>query len=397
MDRAGELRSNFRHLYADVFWFGILAGSAAGFLSIYAARLGASGLQIGWLTAGPALVNLFFSLPAGQWLADRSLIRITFWAALCQRLGYLALVFWPWLLPERFQVTTIIWLILFTSLPGTVLAISFNSMLAAAVPSEWRAEVVGKRNALLAISTTLSYLVSGQILDWVAFPGNYQVVFALGAGGGILSTYHLGQLRLATAEGAPHAVHSGVQRRLDLSLLRGVFGRFMLAYLFFYTFQNLCLPLFSLAYVNSLHLTDGMISLGSAMFYMTMMLSSLRLRGLANRFGHRRLLAISAPLLSVYSLLIGLARGAFLFWVASLVGGIIYGVLSASLINRLMERVPDGQRPAGMAFHNLALNLGMLAGSLGGPLLGDAIGIQQAILVGAGLRLLAGFLVIYWG
>jgi MFS family permease len=396
VDRVGGLRPNVRHLYADVFWFGILAGSAVGFLSIYSARLGASGLQIGWLTAGPALVNMIFSLPAANWLADRSLIRVSFWAALWQRLGYLVLIALPWLFSDERQVMAIIWLTLLMSLPGTVLAISFNSLLAAAVPSEWRAEVVGKRNALLAITTMLSFLVSGQILDQVAFPQNYQIVFALGAAGGIMSAYHLGRLRLV-AGGNSQPAHPGARRRLDYSLLRGTFGRFMSAYLIFYIFQFLCLPLFSLAYVNSLHLTDGMISLGNALFYTTMTLISLRLGWLANRYGHRRLLAVSAPLLSVYAALIGLAQGPFLFWVASLVGGVVYGVLSASLINRLMERVPENQRPAGMAFHNLALNLGMLVGSLSGPLLSDAVGVQQAILIGAGLRLLAGMLMVRWG
>ena len=36
------------------------------FVAIYAARLGATGFQISLLTAGPAVVNLFFSLPAGR-------------------------------------------------------------------------------------------------------------------------------------------------------------------------------------------------------------------------------------------------------------------------------------------------------------------------------------------
>jgi len=45
-------RANFGHLYGDIFWFGILAGSAMAFLNIYAVRLGASALQIGLLTPG---------------------------------------------------------------------------------------------------------------------------------------------------------------------------------------------------------------------------------------------------------------------------------------------------------------------------------------------------------
>ncbi len=54
-------RSNIRHLYADIFWFGILGGSALAFLNVYAARLGATAMQIGLLTAGPAIVNLLIS------------------------------------------------------------------------------------------------------------------------------------------------------------------------------------------------------------------------------------------------------------------------------------------------------------------------------------------------
>jgi len=42
-----EYRANFLHLYLDIGWFGIVSGSAINFLNIYAARLGASALQIG--------------------------------------------------------------------------------------------------------------------------------------------------------------------------------------------------------------------------------------------------------------------------------------------------------------------------------------------------------------
>ena len=82
------------------------------------------------------------------------------------------------------------------SIPGTLLAICFNAMFADVVPAEIRGEVVGKRNALLAVSMTITTLVCGQLLDRIAFPFNYQIVFAVGALGAALSTYYLGQLKL---------------------------------------------------------------------------------------------------------------------------------------------------------------------------------------------------------
>ena len=45
---------NARQLYLDIMWFGLLAGSAQAFLSVYMTRIGASGFQVGLLTAAPA-------------------------------------------------------------------------------------------------------------------------------------------------------------------------------------------------------------------------------------------------------------------------------------------------------------------------------------------------------
>ena len=97
------------------------------FLNVYAARLGASGLQIGLLTAGPAVVNLLVSLPAGSWLEGRPLIPITFWTSLASRFLYVLLIFLPWLFGDRLQISVMIWLTLLLSFPAAILAISFNA------------------------------------------------------------------------------------------------------------------------------------------------------------------------------------------------------------------------------------------------------------------------------
>jgi MFS family permease len=391
------MRNNFRRLYADVFWFGVLAGSSMVFVSIFAARLGASGLQIGLLTAGPALINLFFSLPTGRWLAGRPLIGVTVWAALLQRLGYVALISLPCLLGSGGQILALILITLLMSLPGTTLAIGFNSLFADVVPDEWRAEVVGKRNALLAVSQTFSTLLSGALLDRIAFPLNYQIVFGLGVIGAAMSTYYLARLQYNQPMAQRDREASTWRSLVRFDLLRGRFGLFLTAYLLFYTFQYMCLPLFPLVYVNTLKLSDGMISLGNSLFYATMFLVSLRLNALAARFGHHRLLAIGAATFASYPLFLGLARGPGLYWVAAASGGISWGLVSASMLNRLMDPTPKEDRAAGMAFHNVVLSLGILIGSLSGPLIGEAMGPQPAILLGAGLRFLAGLLMIVWG
>lgn len=404
-----EQRSNFRHLYQDVFWFGVLAGSGIGFLNLFAARLGASSLEIGLISAAPAVINLIFTLPAGRWLEGRPLIPASFWSSVGQRLGYLGFMLLPWLLNPGLQVAGLVWITLAMSIPGTLLAIAFNAMFADVVPPEKRADVVGKRNALVAISVTLTALLSGQILDTFIFPLNYQIVFGIGSVGALMSSYHLGRLRKSNQPwprlwGRPRGkktpadliLPSG-KAFLRLDLLRGPFGGFLASFLVFYTFQYLPFPLFPSYLVNNIGLSEGQISLGTAMFHLMMMFGSLWLTRLTGKFGNRWLLAAGGILFAQYPLMIALARDATLFWVTSIAGGLIFSVLNGGLINRLMERVPEDDRPAHMAFHNLALNLGVLIGSLVGPLLGGWLGLQNALFASAALRFAAGFLLILWG
>jgi MFS family permease len=405
---SSELRWNIRQLYWDVFWFGILAGSTLAFQSVYAARLGASGFQIGLLSAGPAVVNLIFTLPSGRWLEGKSLIKVSFRSAIWQRLGYVFLIGIPWLFTSPGgQVWGLIWTTLVMSVAGTVLAISFNAMFAEVLPPEWRAHAVGRRNILLAISITVATLLSGQILDRVAFPHNYQIVFLIGAVGAMLSSYHIGRIRkqdgiekeAKLAEDLLDQRITTTKKRslLRLDLLRGPFGIFMLSYLAFYAFQYFPVPLFPIAYVDSLHMTDGMIGLGTAIFYGAMMLASFRLGYYSTRYGHRKVLLVSAALFPIFPLFLAMAKGPELYYLACLIGGGINAMLSGAIINRLMDRVPPDDRPAHMALHNLALNLGILAGSLLGPVSADLIGLQPSLFVGAGLRLLAAGFFWLWG
>src|SRR6185436_9644851 len=103
-----EYRSNFLHLYLDIGWFGVLSGSAINFLSIYATRLGATGFQIGLISAMSAVVTLLLAIPAGRWLETQNTGRAIFWTSVIYRLGYILLFFLPWLFQAQGQIWAII-------------------------------------------------------------------------------------------------------------------------------------------------------------------------------------------------------------------------------------------------------------------------------------------------
>ncbi len=422
-----EYRSTFLHLYWDVIWFGILAGSGAAFVTVYAARLGANALQLGLITSGPGMVNLIFTLPSGRWLEKRPVGPATFWSAFLSRLGYLVWLPLPLLLTPQNQILALIWLILLMSVPGAMLAIGFNALFADVVPPEWRGHVAGIRNAWLSLMLIVSSLISGQILNLVPFPTGYQIVFGLGFIGAAMSSLHVGLVARQSRRLLPGRVDQslGYQARrgwvrfigdkfragqgwrfltraagvslIRPEILRGPFGRILLLLFAFHLSQYLAVPVLPLYWVNSMHLSDWVISLGTAITHTCVFLGSTRLAYLVQKWGNRRITALGVMGMCLYPILMGLSQGMGLFLAACILGGLVWALVNGTLGNYLLENVPANNRPAYLAWYNLALNAAILLGSLAGPLLAGQIGLSAALVLYGLSRLVVGVAMWRWG
>lgn len=323
-----EYRSNFNHLYLDIGWFGVLNGSALAFLAVYATRLGASGYQIGLLGAMAAAVNLLIAMPAGQWLQRRPIGKAVFWTSLLNRLGYLLWVPLPWLFGEQGQVWALIALALLMAIPGTALAVGFNALFAEAVPAEWRAHVAGIRNVVLSVVFVATSLVCGAILDGLPFPIGYQVVFTIGFIGAAMSSYHIFHIRpLGAANPLPAASAAEPRPRLRLldradrakllrtDIWRTPFAATLLVLFGFHLAQYFAIPLFPIYFVRSLHLNDQQIGIGTATFYVTVLLGSTQLARLTRRLDHKRVTGLGVMGMAVYPMMLSLSRGFGLYLV----------------------------------------------------------------------------------
>jgi hypothetical protein len=414
-----ELRSTFFHLYMDIAWFAVLSASALSFVSVYAARQGATAMQIGLLWAGPAVVNLLFTFPAGRWLERQSVSAAVFWTAALSRIFYLPWIFLPWLFAPQGQVWALVGLTLLLSIPGTPLAVGFNVLFAEAVPVEWRGYVVAIRNALLAIVYIGVSLLCGQILVRVPFPAGYQVVFALGCVGALMSTFHLWFV-VPRRQGETLSADPRISRKLAwpslsgflsrtrslgprsgfgflrLDVLRGSYGRFIAVLFNFYLAIYLAVPLFSIYWVNDLHLTDQEIGLGTALFYVSVLIGSTQLDRLCRRLGNQRVTAIGAMFMALYPAGMALSRGVELFLVASIMGGLGWALVGGALVNYLLEKVPADQRPSYLAWYNLAINAALLMGSLIGPFIAELATVRIALAIFGGLRFVAALVILRW-
>lgn len=404
-----KYRPNFLHLYFDIAWFGVLSGSAIYFLNIYAARLGATGLQIGLLGATSAVVSLFLAIPAGLWIERRHTGRAVFWSSIFFRLGYALWIPLPWLFDNQGQIWALITLTFLMAIPLTPLGVGFNALFAESVPGEFRAHVAGYRNVTFAISFMFTSLISGFILKTVPFPLGYQIIFLIGTIGAAMSSYHLYHIKplqssspatlsppLAGSSESTESPRSFVSSlRLDIwstpfrHVLLGLFG--------YHLTQYLAAPLFSIYYVRRIHLSDNEIGLGTALFYLTVLVGSMQLRNMVHRFGHKTSTGIGVAGMAFYPLAIALSSNALHFYLVSFIGGFIFSISSGSYANYLLERTPVDDRPAHLAWYNIILNSSILIGSLAGPYLADHIGLSTALLVFAGFRFLSGLAILKWG
>ena len=86
----------------------------------------------------------------------------------------------------------------------------------------------------------------------------------------------------------------------------------------------------------------------------------------------------------------------FLFYVVtSIVGGLAWALAGGTLANYLLEKVPDNDRPAYLAWYNIALNSAIFIGVLLGPLLATIFNVQVALVLAFIFRL-GGALFIWW-
>jgi MFS family permease len=400
-----EFRANFIHLYFDMAWFGILSGTAMNFLSVYAARLGGSGFQIGMLAATSAFVNLILAIPASQVFQKRPVGRTVFWTSVFYRIGYLLWIPLPWLFANQGQIWALISITLLMGIPLTVQAIGFNALFAAAVPIEWRASVAGTRNMLYSIAYMFSALGAGWLLVHLAFPVGYQVVFGIGGLAALMSCAHLFFVRVppsipvtpdppsapAQAAHKKPAVRSRWLINLRLDIWRTPYAGVLLAMLGLHLTQYLAAPLFPLFSVNVLHLTDQNIGIGTALYYLTSMLGSTQLNRIVRRLGHRKVTGLGFMIMSLYAGLMPFAYSAYGYYFVSIIGGFSWALMGSAYINYVLETIPENDRPAHLAWYNIVLSASILIGSLVGPLIAGFIGLAAALLVAGVLRMVAGY------
>jgi predicted MFS family arabinose efflux permease len=406
-------RDGYIHLYLEMVGMGILNGSTLAFVSIFASRLGATGSQIGLITAAPGIISLFFTFPAGEWLARQPIGRAVFWSTIGQRLFYLLLVFLPVMFDPAVRVEVLILYLFLMNIPGTAVAVGMNALFGAIVEPEQRGHVMGVRNAYFSAAQTLTALVCSQLLASLPFAGAYQMVFALGFVGAALSSLQVWlmqsmvqpQPRTESGEAgwkpegrvASISILTRLAQPLRLEVMRGPFGRVIFLLFCFHFVQFLPLPIFPIYTVRVLRLSDQTIAIGTMLFTLGTFLGSTQLARITRRMGSQRATALGIIVLAFYPVLLIYGENPLIYFANAAVGGTFFALIFGALYNYLLEKSRAADLPAHMAWYNLALNAAILLGSLSGPVAGDLLGLPGALVLAGFCRLLVGLIIYFKG
>lgn len=386
---ADRVRTNINFLVAEIFLFGVALPSTARFLPVYAIRLEASAALLGWLTALPAIIAMVSSAFSGWW---RTKIGNLERAALIAGFGFRTLFLLPAFTPFFPDSLKLLWLVIAVSLPAVAQGVSsvvFLVLLRSALPDDKVTAVISRRATLFNIGVALGTLALGVWLERAPFPLNYQAMFLAAFGMSLISLHFVHRVHVIDTVLAPVAQQPA--EALASPGFRRVVWVTIVTHIAFFA----VVPIIPLRVVDELGANEGFMSIFALAELSAAALMASQTNRLVRRFGSQPVIAVGMVGTALAALLLGLSSSLELALVASALSGATWTATAVSVFGYFTENT----RQANVARFTRIFNQVVMFSVFVGPLMGSqlantALGLTTVLLLGAGLRLVAGLWVI---
>jgi MFS family permease len=250
---------------------------------------------------------------------------------------------------------------------------------------------------------------AGFILKNMPLEAGYQVIFAIGAFGAAMSSYHIYHIKPLQEDifplpssPQPDVTPSlnappGIRSALRLDIWGSPFRNVLLGLFFFHLAHYMAMPIYPLFNVRVLNLNDNNIGTGTALFYLTVLLGSTQFKRIAQRYGNKVVTGWGAAGMAIYPFQLAFTQNVWQFYGVSFLGGFLFAMLNGAYLNYMLEKIPPADRPSHLAWYAIVLNVAILAASLIGPAIADGTGLVNALIIVSVLRLFAGIAILKWG
>lgn len=392
-------KRNFVNVQIDAIGIG-LASAAAPFLPVFLTRLGATNFQVGLLTSMPALTGLVLALFVGRFLQSRA--RIVPWFSTARLLvisSYATTGLITLFIPASQRVSAVLLIWAVATLPQTILAVSFSVVMNAVAGPKHRYELMSRRWSILGLTTAVTVMIVGKILDIIHFPLNYQLVFIGLSIGGLVSYYFSSHIDLPARIPPPSKPGIPLSERFrdyrQLILREGDFVRFVIQRFVFLSGTMLSVPLFPLYYVREVNASNAWIGVINTSQAAVLLIGYFVWTRTSRLRGSRFVLLWTTFGLSFYPAMVASTHRVEFIAIYAGLAAIFQAGLDLVFFDELMRTVPEDYSAVFVSLAQSFQHLSAVFAPLLGTWLAGHIGIGGGLLVSAGLRL-AGFALFAW-
>jgi hypothetical protein len=393
-------KRNFVTIQIDAIGVG-LASAASPFLPVFLARLGASNLQVGLLTAMPGFTGLFLAILVGRFLQSR--INIVPWFSASRLLvlsAYAATGLAPFFVPEEYLIIAILGIWAAATLPQIAVAVAFSVVMNAAAGPTLRYELMSRRWSILGFTNAMAVAIAGQVLNKLGFPFNYQVVFIGLSLGGLVSYYYSSRIELPdTLAHESQAGKSFAQRSRDFFTLifnEKEFIRISIKRFVFMTGMLLATPILPLYYVREVQANDAWIGLINTAQMVVLVLGYFLWTREHRLHGSRFVLIWTTFGLTIYPVLVASTQQVELMVLFAAVAGIFQAGIDLVFFDELMKTIPVEYSATFVSLAQSILYISASIAPIIGTLLATYIGLGGALIVSAAVRLVGALLFTFW-
>ena len=395
-DELAVQKKNFRYVQIDGAGVSI-SNIAAPFLPVFLTRLGATNFQVGLLTSMPGMTGLLLAIFVGRFLQSRK--NIVPWYSVSRLLVILCFAFTgilALLIPANHVIfaTLLIWA--FATIPQTALAVAFSVVMNAVAGPVGRYALLSRRWIIFGFTGAVGTFIVIRVIDLIAFPLNYAIMFLVLSLGGFISFYFSRRIQLPDQTTPPSLSSRGSMREsvgAFAALLKKnpAFVSFASKRFVYYSALVLGLPIMPLYLVRDVNATDGDIGAVSMAMSLVMLVGYFVWPLVSRRRNGRFVLLATTFGMMLYPALSASTTRIELIILFSGIAGFFQGGLDLVFFDELMKTVPDEHGATFVAIAQSMQYLSTIFAPLLGTWIAGYVGLGGALWFSAGLRLI-GFL-----
>jgi hypothetical protein len=399
---ANTQQRNVRNVLVDGMGVGLVQGVAT-FLSVFLVRLGATPFLVGLLTSMPALTGMALALPVGRLLErQRNVVpwysRARVWVLSSYALTGLV----PFLFPLEDASIPIIAIWAIATVPQTIVNVAFTIVMGAVAGPDKRYYLMSRRWSILGLTTSVTVALVGWLLEALAFPLNYQVVFIGSFAGGLLSFVFSSRISIpdndpAEAADTPHGWRERLRESTGALRENLAYSRFLLSQFVFRCGLTLSIPLFPLYWVRDLGASDSWIGVINTVNSGVLMVAYLLWSSLSRRRGNRLVLLASAFGLVLYPILTAATRSVLPLPLFAGLAGVFAAGIDLVLFDILLSTIPKRHTASYVALYQLTTYVATFVAPLLGTTLADTFGTTSGLFLSGALRLAGAVLFVMLG